>query len=300
MPVTRERCCICGNEKISLHRSGREHAVDLASFGSSRTNLSVGDILRCDACGFAFSRVRPEGKRLAELYRDLDADTYEAEASGRLKTAQRHLKILHQYAAPPGTLLDVGCASGRFLRLAADAGWESLGVEPSQVLCERAKRLIGGRAEIIQCTLQDASLPVSFFSVITMWDVLEHVPDPQGFLRYAASLLKKGGTILLNVPDFDSVQARVLKSWWPLLLPEHLNYFNRGSLRRLAGSLDLELLAFGRRPAVFSLKYIMYRLGQHGLPGFSVVGRLCSRSPVADCLVPVFMGEVYSVWRKTQ
>lgn len=300
MPVEGcEVCSVCGNGKLRLHSKGPEHALDSDAFGSSRTKLCVGDILKCDACGFAFTRVRPDGERLAELYRDLDAEVYEAEAPGRLKTARRHLRILHKYVAPPGRLLDVGCASGIFLSLAAEAGWESVGIEPSTVLCERAKRELKGRAEVLHCMLQTASIPASSFSVVTMWDVLEHVPQPREFLALASSLLKRGGMMLLNVPNFDSLQARVFKRSWPLLLPEHLNYFNRGSLQQLAKSAGMELVAFGRRPAVFTLKYVMYRLGQHGLPGAPALERFCSRSAIGEWLVPVFMGEIYSVWNKT-
>jgi 2-polyprenyl-3-methyl-5-hydroxy-6-metoxy-1,4-benzoquinol methylase len=295
-----ELCSVCGNDKLTLHSKGHGHAVDPDAFGSSRTKISVGDVLRCDVCGFAFTRVRPDGERLAELYRNLDADVYEAEAPGRLKTAWRHLKILHNYAAPPGRLLDVGCASGLFLGLATDAGWESVGIEPSTVLWERARRELRGRAEVLHCMLQTASIPATSFSVVTMWDVLEHVPHPREFLTLASSLLKKGGMMLLNVPNFDSLQARVFKRSWPLLLPEHLNYFNRRSLHQLAKTAGLELVAFGSRPAVFTLKYIIYRLSQHGFPGASALERFCSQSALGDWLVPIFMGEIYSVWHKAE
>jgi SAM-dependent methyltransferase len=293
-------CRVCGNDKLTLHSKGTEHALDLHAFGSSRTKLSVGDILRCDACGFAFTRARPDGERLAELYRDLDADVYEAEARGRLKTARRHLEILHKYAAPPGRLLDVGCASGLFLNLAADAGWEGVGVEPSTALCERAQRELKGRAEVFHGVLQTASIPASSLSVVTMWDVLEHVPHPREFLALSSSLLKGGGRMLLNVPDFDSLQARVFKRSWPLFLPEHLNYFNRASLKLLAKSASLELVAFGRRPAVFTLKYIAYRMRQHGISWAPALEWICSRSAIRDLMVPIFMGEIYSVWKKTE
>jgi SAM-dependent methyltransferase len=291
-----ERCCVCGGTDFLAHSKGREEALDVNAIGSSRTNLNVGDILRCRVCGFAFSRKRPSEDVLEQLYREMRIEAYEAEAASRLKTAGKHQRILHKYARPPGRLLDIGCASGSFLRLSCDAGWECIGVEPSRLLCDRAELLLKGRARLLHCTLQQASIETGSCHVVTMWDVLEHVPHPLQFLQRATSLLVKGGMLLINVPNFDSIQARLLKRSWPLLLPEHLNYFNRESLRRLAESAGLKLVKFGQRPATFSLNYILHRMNEHGVPGASLLKRFFSQSCVGQWRLPIFMGEIYSVW----
>lgn len=286
-------CPACGGGRTKLWLKGREHAL---SFGSSRTDVSVGDVLRCIECGFGFSAFRPTEDQLAGLYRKMDVAVYEAEAPGRLATARRHIRILERYATPPARLLEIGCASGRFLSLACDAGWRCTGVEPSAELCARAQRLLAGQARVIGSTLQSAGLETGAFDVVAMFDVLEHVPDPADFLRRVVSLMKPEGVLLMNLPDLDSPEARLLGRRWPLLLPEHLNYFNRGSLERLASGMGLCRLGHGRRPASFSARYILYRLAQHGLPGARVFQRLCEPL-IGAWVLPVYMGELWSVWR---
>jgi SAM-dependent methyltransferase len=289
---------VCGASRPELWLKGGRHALSGDAFGSSRTRVTVGDVLRCVDCGFGFSAFRPTEDQLAALYREMDPAVYEAEAPGRLKTAQRHLAILNRHhSGPPGRLLEIGCASGAFLNLACDAGWDSTGVEPSAELCGRARRVLEGRARIVGSSLQGAGLEAGAFDAVAMFDVLEHVPGPVGFLKLAASLMKPGGLLVANLPDLDSPQARLLGRRWPLLLPEHLNYFNRPSLERAATGAGLRRLAWGRRPAAFSAGYVLHRLSQHGIPGVRLFQRWCG--PLIDgWVVPVYMGELWSVWRR--
>jgi SAM-dependent methyltransferase len=291
-------CCICNGDVSRISLEGQGHALDKSSFGSSRTNLSVGNLVRCQLCGFGFSEVRPDEDKLGDLYRDLDTETYEAETIGRSITARRHLKILQRHRKPPGQLLDVGCASGKFLREAISAGWEAFGVEPSRALFALAEESLGGRATLLQSTLQRADFAAGSFDAIAMWDVLEHVPDPLAFLALAGSLLRAGGYLVLNVPNLDSLQARLLGRSWPLVLPEHLNYFNKSSLRLAAEKVGLQLVRLGSRPAAFSLRYIAFRLRQHGVPLANSLEALTVRCFLGKLVIPVYMGEVCAVLTK--
>ena len=100
-------------------------------------------------------------------------------------------------------MLDVGCASGAFLRVMREAGWDGDGIEPSESQFLRASMLLGGSSKIQQCMLQDAGLTKDY-DLVTLWDVLEHVTEPAEFLQLAASHLKSGGYLALNVPRIDS------------------------------------------------------------------------------------------------
>jgi SAM-dependent methyltransferase len=289
-------CPLCGSDDTRLHWKGSEHAVSGAAFGSSRTEIAVGDVLRCRDCGFGFGVVRPTADRLGELYREMDTAVYEAESPGRVKTARRHLAILERFhKGAPAKLLEIGCASGNFLKLAVDAGWQVTGVEPSAALCEQARRALGGRVRVIGTTLQTAGLEGERFNAVAMFDVLEHVPDAVEFLARVVGFIEPGGVLLMNLPDLDSPEARILGRRWPLRLPEHLNYFNKTSLERIAHQTGLTKLGWGRRPASFSAGYVMYRLGQHGFPG----ARLLADTWLARQVVPIYMGELWSAWRST-
>lgn len=290
-------CPLCASADVGIYMEGHDRKMTASSLGPSRKDTSPGRILRCRACSLGFRQTRPGDEELSQLYSELDGEMYEAEARGRSNTALRHLRIVRQYSSP-GRLLEVGCASGVFLDHAADAGWEVVGVEPSAAAYDRAKEALAGRGELIRATLQEADLPASAFDVLTLWDVLEHVRNPAQFMRLCASLLKPGGHLFANVPDLDSPQARLFGSRWPLLLQEHLNYFNRKSLKLCGEQAGLTLLRFGRRPASFSIGYVFYRLAQHKIPGAEICHRLATRSAMDTVVISAPLGEIYGVWKR--
>jgi len=195
-------------------------------------------------------------------------------------------------------LLDVGCGSGLLLDLAARAGWNIVGVEPSTNFFQAAQKLLAGRGQLVHATLQESGLAADSFDVVTAWDVIEHVNDPAGFVELCAQLLKPGGFLFMKAPDIDSVQARLLGARWPVLLPEHLHYFTRASLRSCGDRAKLQLVEFSRHSVFFSLGYLLYRLSQHGITGTGFLNRIVSGSVLSGIAVPLRLGERYVVWKK--
>jgi SAM-dependent methyltransferase len=288
-------CPICGSQQSKLLLDGSEETLDAASFGSSRQIICHGRILRCLLCGFGFRQLRPNPAELADLYRRMDTAVYESELTGRFKTASLHLKIVHRYVEP-GRILDIGCASGAFLDLAQIAGWQVVGLEPSEMLCHKAQTLLRGRGEVLCENLEQANLGKSCFDAVTLWDVLEHIPNPVTFLQKCEGLLRPGGNIFLNVPNLKSKEARLLKSRWPLLLAEHLNYFTPKSLQTCGEQANIQWICFTQRPSFFSIDYLLYRLSQHGIPGVSLARRLASHR-LGQLTVPIYLGEICAVGR---
>jgi SAM-dependent methyltransferase len=222
---------------------------------------------------------------------------YESELQNRVKTARRHRRIIKRFHHGPGQMIDVGSASGAFLRVMSDDGWTVVGVEPSPSQCRRALQTLDGRGEVHQTMLDEAELPTGV-DLVTLWDVLEHVADPNAFLSRCTALLCEGGLLALNVPNITSVIARMLGKKWPLLLAEHLNYFSPTSLRICANEAGLDVIAIGTRPVSFSLDYVSYRLLQHGIPGVGWLRRLLRTVGLGSAAVPVWMGEMYAVCRR--
>jgi SAM-dependent methyltransferase len=134
------------------------------------------------------------------------------------------------------------------------AGWKVTEAEPAEVQARKARALLVGAGEVSATTLEMCDFAAQSFDAITLVGVLEHWPDSRGFLATGAALLKPGGWMFLTVPDLDRREARLLGSRWPLLLPGHLNYFNRNSLRLCGARVGLVLPHFGRRPVWFSIE----------------------------------------------
>jgi len=295
------QCLICCDTNVAVYLDDSDDALDTSKMGSSRTHLSPGTILRCRTCGFAFRQSRFNEEQLADLYRKMDPRVYQAEMRGRNRTAERHLRIVTEnsrFNGHPGYLLDIGCASGIFLLKALEAGWQVAGIEPSEVLYKEAVERIGSRGTILPLILEEADFGDLRFDAITLWDVLEHVVDPMNIMKRCHDLLKPGGCLFLNVPDLDSFEARFLGRRWPLLLPEHMNYFNRPSLKLCAEKSGLELVRFGRRPAQFSAQYVLYRLSQHQIPMAGLLSG-AAKTALGRILIPVSLGETYAVFRRS-
>ncbi len=295
--MTTDPCPICHSTDTRLYLDDEEQALDPSIFGSSRSKITHGRILRCNSCGFGFRQVRSNPAEMAELYRKMDVGVYESETANRKATAARHLAILKRFTAGPGRVLDAGCASGHFLYEARLAGWSVAGVEPSETLFARAREILGPDADLRRCILEQANFAPQSFDAVTLWDVLEHVPDPAAFMRLCSTLLKPAGKLYLNVPDLDSKEARLLGKKWPLLLAEHLNYFNRNSLRVCGEKSGLTLVHFGRRAVSFSVNYILFRLSQHQIPGTALASRIAG--PLAGKMsIPIYLGETFGVWSR--
>jgi SAM-dependent methyltransferase len=285
-------CPVCEETSTEVYLDEKDSTLGPLAIGPSRQYLSPGRILRCRACGFGFRQMRSSSEQLRNLYRQMDPGVYESELQGRDRTARRHLQIVHRHIRT-GRILDVGCASGLFLSQALQAGWEVTGVEPNEKLCEEARKTLQGKGNVQCATLETAHLEGGF-DALTLWDVLEHVPDPEAFLHICCDVLRPNGFLFLNLPDLDSREARILGHRWPLLLPEHLNYFNRESLTLCAKRAGLAPVQFGRRCAWFSLKYIAHRVTQHRVPGSDLLRR-AAEGRLGAVLMPVSLGETFAV-----
>jgi len=122
---------------------------------------------------------------------------------------------------------------GFFLAAAAEQGWEGKGVEISAWAVREARQRFG--LDVRQGSLETVELPPASFDLITMWDVLEHLPDPKGALLRCGSLLKDGGYLALTTPDTEGFLRKLTGRKWVEYkkIPEHIHFFGKATLRAL-------------------------------------------------------------------
>jgi SAM-dependent methyltransferase len=159
---------------------------------------------------------------------DMDDDRYQ-KTIGRY---QREKVALLRMEKQQGRVLDVGCGAGYFVREAIKAGYAAEGVEFSPEAAE-----FGRRHWNLPITVGDAQglgYPDDAFDAVTLWHVLEHLSHPAEMLGTVHRLLRDDGVLILAVPNFASLQARVFKArWYHLEVPRHLYHFDPASLRAL-------------------------------------------------------------------
>lgn len=135
-----------------------------------------------------------------------------------------------------GKLLDIGAGTGDFLNQAKNTGWNCIGIEPN----EKAKNIAISKGVHFVNSLEE--LESNTFDVITMWHVLEHVPDLENQIKTLKRLIKPNGTIIIAVPNFKSLDAKYYKSFWAAYdVPRHLWHFSKTSIQKLVAKEDLKL-----------------------------------------------------------
>ncbi len=208
------------------------------------------DLHRCNGCGCVFVAQDPTSIDFQALYGEsyytgghdaVFADYVGEEAARRAHSRRKLWWLRHLPPRLPhsGRLLDVGCAAGFFLA-EARAHYEVQGVELSAWSSAYARDRLG--LNVFTGTLQEASLPAAHFDIITLWDVIEHVPDPVPLLAEAARVLRPGGRLVLTTGDWDSAYARARGAEWHLLAPPwHLTMFGRRTMVRASERAGLRL-----------------------------------------------------------
>jgi predicted SAM-dependent methyltransferase len=214
--VTEEATCPACGGPLRAWRRAPDHEP-----GAQTTHL----LLRCPACGTAVTAGDPPA--FADAH---EAGAYAPGAPRGSRAAapilrafdHRRLGLLDGARSP---LLDVGAGRGRFVAYAREHGWDARGIEPS------------GRSSapnVDAVALEDAVVEPGSVGAITLWHVLEHVEDPAAALARLHGWLRPGGTLLVGVPNLDSLQARIAgPHWYHLDLPRHRTHFTATGVQRL-------------------------------------------------------------------
>lgn len=150
---------------------------------------------------------------------------------------KKKLSLLNDLSKSKGSLLDIGAGTGDFLLVAKNDGWNAVGIEPS----EKAKTIASKKGVALRSNLSD--FEDSSFDIITMWHVLEHVPNLENQIKELKRLIKPNGSIIIAVPNFNSYDANYYKEYWAAFdVPRHLWHFSKTAIKKLFAEENLELV----------------------------------------------------------
>ncbi len=205
-------------------------------------------IAECPECRIAYQTPRPalEASLAYMEMRWRSHDDYVANSSQQRARAQKQLALVNGIVARGSRLLDFGAGTGAFVRVACESGWETVGVERSQVAVERARQENGVELH--------SELPTSeaTLDVITLWDVIEHLRDPIRVVESLRAHLRPGGWMIFETGNWESWNRLAAADAWALYLFDHQYYFSPDSLEKvldLAGLTNFKLLPAGQCPS---------------------------------------------------
>ncbi|HBD26223.1 class I SAM-dependent methyltransferase [Flavobacterium sp.] len=152
------------------------------------------------------------------------------------KAIRDKVSLINSYQPLKGRILDIGAGTGDFLLEAKNQNWDILGIEPN----DKAKGIAVGKGIKFGDNIE--KLESNSFDVITMWHVLEHVPDVEHQVAELKRLLKPSGTIIIAVPNFKSYDANHYKEFWAAYdVPRHLWHFSKTAIEKLFDKQNMNL-----------------------------------------------------------
>ncbi len=256
----RKICPICRSKKYTTtYRSTTNLSNDLniKIFSARRLPDKIhGTIVRCKRCGLVRSLEIIGQTKLSELYAKSKftynniTDNLESSYIKIIKNAtigldRKKIKIL-----------EVGCGNGFLLAKAKEVGYKNVsGIEPSRDAISRSPKTI--RKNIVLGMLNEGSFPPKSFDIICAFQVFDHIPDPNVFLKTCHSFLKPGGKIVLMNHDVESWSARFLGERSPIFDIEHTYLYSPKTIKKILINNSFKIQKIYSPPAYMTLKYIL-------------------------------------------
>jgi SAM-dependent methyltransferase len=225
------------------------------------------EVTTCGACGLVVTSPQPSGEALERYYPpayhgEATAKRFPAlmEALQRLLYRNRAEAVERVTGAGPGRVLDIGCGRGHLLAAFRRRGWAVQGTELTEHSANYPRHVLGLPVHVGP----GDALPFEpgSFDAVVMWHVLEHWPDPRVAVAEAHRLLRPGGVLMVGVPNFGSLEARLTRAgWFHLDVPRHLCHLTPASLDRILSEAGFE----PRRTSFFAPEFDVFSFTQSAL-----------------------------------
>jgi len=236
------KCPACGESATRPILQGADRL-----YGTTSRQFQVA---KCVSCGLLRLDPPPEPAELARYYPDEYWYAPRKDAASEFEEAYRRLVLRDHInfvvraladAGEAGTVLDVGCGGGLFLGMLQERGFQVLGLDNSQAAAQAA--WTHHRVTVILGDLANSPVGRESCAAVTMFHVLEHLYDPESYLRSARDLLRAGGRLIVQVPNAASWQCLLFAERWNGLdIPRHLVDYRECDLERLVERCGFEIV----------------------------------------------------------
>lgn len=229
--------------------SGKQSKNVFISVKDYSVSGEVFELVKNETFGFLETIPQPDLEKLPEYYksddyishtdskRNLFERTYHIIKKMALR---RKLSLINSFSKQKGTLLDVGCGTGDFLEFSKQKGWRVVGIEPN----DQARAIANKKTNnSVYKTNHLLNLENHSFDIITLWHVLEHLPNLEEHIAEFKRLLKPNGTLIIAVPNYKSYDAKIYKTYWAAFdVPRHLWHFSKESIKILMETFKMNVV----------------------------------------------------------
>jgi len=212
---------------VLFNYSMEEHECQEDAEGYLVPGKEWGRHVKCRNCQLIYMNPMEKVSKTNEYYSKAKNTHAPTIRESYLRTAESQVSLVRKYAN--GTnLLDIGCAQGFFLFGAAKAGYTTKGIEIAQDAAAYARKEFGLDIEIKP--FEELRFAENHFDVVTLWQVLEHVPYPLMMLKEVHRILKPGGVLVVSTPNIEAMPAKMLRKRWWDIKRLHINQFTTKTL----------------------------------------------------------------------
>lgn len=224
-------------------------------------------IVKCKKCGIAWTDPLPDESEIPSFY----PEEYHGKKGSqrfipvmeflvRLFRKKRADDVSSLNSGRPGKILDVGCGRGWMLSILHDQGWDAYGTELSLNSSTFARDKL--HLKVLTKKVEDCAFPSGHFDVVTLWHVMEHLPEPIMTLNEVNRILKDNGLLIVEVPNFGGFQAWLFNNkWLHLDSPRHLFHFSAQGLKKNLEDAGFTVIKGNN----FSLEYDLFGFIQSAL-----------------------------------
>lgn len=235
----------------SIFLTVKDHSVSGESFELTLNKLF----------GYLETLPQPNEEKLSEYYKTEDYISHTDTKRNLLEKAyhivrtislKRKIKLINSFKSGDRKLLDIGCGTGDFLQIAKENDWQVFGIEPNEKARVIANNKTNNAVFITEKLMQ---FQKHSFDVITLWHVLEHLPNLQDQIKILKDLLKEKGTLIIAVPNHESYDAKYYNNFWAAYdVPRHLWHFNQSSISKVFATKNMEVIK--KLPMKFDAYYV--------------------------------------------
>jgi len=271
--ISYQACPCCGSEEIVAVLSVKDYTVSNETF----------EIVECTDCLVRFTQNIADEQHIGKYYQSENYISHSDTNKGIINKLYHYVRnitlknkfkiVCYQTKRTTGNLLDIGAGTGAFAHFMQSAKWKVTGLEPD----DTARKVAYNKFQLnLQSPEELFKLPENSFDAITMWHVLEHVHNLDGYLNAFGKLLKPEGKLFIAVPNYTSYDAYHYKEYWAAYdVPRHLYHFSPNSIELLAVKHGMAVTAI--KPMWYDSFYIsmiseQYKNGKGNLLKACIIG----------------------------